>query len=324
MNIHLHYHARFMFGSHLSIAGGLVNALHKAEELGMECVQVFTKNQRQWKVAPLREHEQSQWLEKLKQMKWDPITRNGTVRRPVRVVSHNSYLINLASPEREQWRKSVDLQRIELERCEALHIPFCVAHPGAHKGDGPKPGEALDLDAPPSRDEQAGLDRIVKALNQIHRDLAGYRTVTCLETTVGSGTNLGYAFDHLAYVREHVNEPERIGFCFDTCHVTAAGYDMSSERKARAVLRRWHQVCGMSNLKVIHVNDSVGSIGSRRDRHAHIGEGTCGQACFRTLVNRRALRRVPMILETPKQQTPNDEPWDVENVRRLKRLVRKG
>ncbi|MHC5113149.1 MAG: deoxyribonuclease IV [Planctomycetota bacterium] len=304
-----------MFGSHLSIAGGMVNALVEAERLKLDCVQVFTKNQRQWKVRPLDAGERDAWLSKLAEMGWH--RRRG----PVRVVSHNSYLINMASPDPTAWERSVELQRIEIERCEELRIPLCVAHPGAHLGDAPRPGTPHDLDAPPTRDERAGMKRIVKALDHIHRALPGYRTITCLETTVGSGTNLGYCFEQLAWIREHVREPERVAFCFDTCHVTAAGYDMSTDRGAEAVLRRFASVCGRGSIRVMHLNDSVGEVGSRRDRHAHIGDGTCGRACFRTIVNRRALASVPKVLETPKGDDDAGVPWDLVNVRRLKRLI---
>lgn len=304
-----------MFGSHLSIAGGMVNALAKARELELDCVQVFTKNQRQWKSKPLADDERATWLDELGAMNWN------TGLKPAHVVSHNSYLVNMASPDADAWRKSVDLQRDELERCEALDIPLLVAHPGAHLGAARSPKEPNDLTAEPSADEKAGLDRIVNALDQLHGELPGYRVITCLETTVGSGTNLGYAFHHLRYLRERVKAPERIGFCFDTCHVTAAGYDMTTDAKAEAVLSEWDDVCGFDGLYCFHFNDSVGAVGSRKDRHAHIADGTCGLSCFRAIVNHPRFRSVPKILETPKEDTPKGEPWDVENVRRLKRLI---
>ena len=213
---------RTMFGSHLSIAGGLHLALEKAGELELDCVQVFTKNQRQWRAKPLTNEEVADWRSALKSLGWD------RQRGPSRVVAHNTYLINMGSPDPEAWEKSLATQRIELERCEALGIPLCVAHPGAHLGASRKPGEPNRLEGEPTTDERAGLDRIAAALDRIHADLPGYRVLTCLETTVGSGTNLGYDFHHLAYIREKVKAPERIAFCFDTCHVTAAGYDMST------------------------------------------------------------------------------------------------
>jgi len=311
-----------MFGAHLSIAGGLTNAIDEAQRLSMDCVQVFTKNQRQWKVKPLADTEINDWIAALRSVKWDYSERRKNIK-PARTVSHNSYLINLASPDRDMRRKSINLQRTEIERCEALHIPLCVSHPGAHLGNAPPKGEPLDLDAEPTTDERAGLDRIVRALDTIHDDLPGYRTITCLETTTGSGSNLGYAFHHLAYIRDNVREPERIGFCLDTCHVTAAGYDMTTDRKATDVLRQFNRMCGLRDLHVLHLNDSVGQVGSRRDRHAHIGHGTCGLACFRAIVNHRSLARVPKILETPKGDNEKGVPWDTVNIRRLKRLIRR-
>jgi deoxyribonuclease-4 len=293
----------------------MVNALDKAAQLKLDCLQVFTKNQRQWRVRPMPEDERAAWLSRLQEMGWD--RRRG----PVRVVSHNSYLINLASPDAESWERSIALQRVEIERCEDLRIRLCVAHPGAHLGASRRPDAPNVLDGRPNTDERAGLRRIVRALDRIHGDLPGYRTVTCLETTTGSGTNLGYDFQHLAWIRANVAAPERLGFCLDTCHVVAAGYDMSTDAAARRVLRHFDGTCGLSNLRVVHLNDSVGAVGSRRDRHAHIGDGTCGRSCFRTILNRRSLRLVPMILETPKGTTPRGTEWDLVNVRRLKRLT---
>jgi deoxyribonuclease-4 len=303
-----------LIGAHLSIAGGHVNALHEARRLKLECVQVFTKNQRQWRVSPLDPKQQGDWLEMLSALGW----REG---RP-RTVSHNSYLINLASPDKALWMRSIAMQRIELERCEALEIPFLVAHPGAHLGPAPPAGQPHQLGAPASRSERAGLRRIARALDRLHRELPGYRTITCLETTAGAGSTLGYDFQQLAMLRDEVREPERIGFAFDTCHVTAAGYDMSSDARARAVLDDWHRVCGADTLRVFHLNDSIGAVGSRRDRHTHIGEGTCGRSCFGAIMNRSEFADVPKILETPKGSTPKGTPWDLVNVRRLKRLAR--
>jgi len=310
-----------MFGSHLSIAGGMVNALIEAERLGMECVQVFTKNQRQWKVKPLDPGERGEWLAKLREMKWDTFAPGKKSRGPTRVVSHNSYLINMASPDKSLWKKSIAAQRIEIERCEELHIPLCVAHPGGRMGTPRKPGEPNRLDNTPNADELAGLKRIVNALDRIHKDLPGYRTITCLETTVGAGTHLGYDFHHLAWIRENVAAPDRIGYCFDTCHVTAAGYDMTTPGNANRVLRQFARICGTKHLRVFHFNDSVGAVGSRKDRHAHIGEGHCGESCFRTVLARKSFARIPKILETPKEDDPAGKPWDLVNIDRLRALM---
>lgn len=343
-----------MIGSHLSIAGGLVNALREAASLHLECVQVFTKNQRQWSAPPLKEEDRDQWLAELHRLGWDD-------PRAWRVVSHNSYLINIASPDPEARQRSIDLQCVELERCEALSIPGCVMHPGAHLGERPvrsvasgptkrvtrakagsgstsesvggspeAPMEAryLPPDGSISPDERAGLDRIVAALDEIHRRLPGHRAIALLETTAGSGTNLGGDFAHLAYIRERLRAPERVGFCFDTCHVTAAGYDMSTEARANETWQRWEATCGFDALRCLHLNDSQGALGSHIDRHTHIGEGCCGLECFRTIMNLGALARVPKILETPKENREDAarssvraRPWDVINAERLREMI---
>jgi deoxyribonuclease-4 len=305
-----------MYGSHLSIAGGMVNALEEAQRQRMDCVQVFTKNQRQWRVVPLKEDDLQAWLQALHEMGWDD------AGGPPRVVSHNSYLINMASPDPEAWKKSVALQRIELQRCETLKIPLCVAHPGAHMGTSPPTGHPHCFDRPLSKDQKRGLGSIVKALDAIHADLPGYKVVTCLETTVGSGTNLGWKFEHLAWIRDHVKEPDRVGYCVDTCHITAAGYDLTTDANAKAVMSDLDATCGNENVKVFHMNDSIGAVGSRRDRHAHIGEGTCGRSCFRAIVSSPAFIDVPKILETAKGQTPKGTELDTVNIRRLKRLAK--
>jgi deoxyribonuclease-4 len=185
-----------------------------------------------------------------------------------------------------------------------------------------KRGSLNDLQSLPSGEELEGLNRIVAALDLIHRDLPGYRTVTCLETTVGAGTHLGYSFHHLAYLRSSVAEPDRIGFCFDTCHVTAAGYDMNTPRNGAAVLDEFDDLCGLHRIRVFHINDSAGIVGSRLDRHAHIGEGCCGTPCFRTIVNHPDTLYVPKILETPKGLNDKGVEWDSVNIQRLKRMTK--
>lgn len=303
-----------MLGSHLSIAGSMVNALNEAHRLGMDCVQVFTKNQRQWKAKPLDPDEVRVWRDRLRELGWSEQPQS-------RLVSHNSYLINLASPDPELRDKSIALQREELERCEALGIPFCVAHPGAHLGEPPAKGSRLALDGTFTASERSGLDRIVSALDEIHNALRGYKVLTLLETTVGAGTSLGYDFAHLANVREHVKEPNRIGFCLDSCHVHAAGYDLSTAAATAAMLEQFNERCGLEHLRAMHLNDSVGARGSRKDRHAHIGHGTIGLDAFRTIVNDTRLRSIPMILETEKADHESGEPWDAINLRVLRDLI---
>ncbi len=276
----------------------------------MGCVQVFTRNQRRWDPGPVLPREREEWLAGLRDLGW--------LGGPCRTVSHASYLINLASPDARLRRRSAALLRAELVRCEALSIPLCVVHPGAHLGT-----RSDHLRAPPTADERAGMRRVAGALDRVHRELPGFGVVTCLETTAGAGTALGFDFRHLASIAGLVRDPRRLGFCFDTCHVTAAGYDMSTGPRAGAVLDEFDEICGLRELRVFHLNDSIGPAGCRRDRHAHIGHGACGTACFRAVVNLGNAGGVPKIIETPKGTDGKGVPWDVVNIRRLKRLVRR-
>lgn len=295
-----------MFGSHLSIANGLAAAAHEARSLGMDTVQIFTKNQRQWKVRPLDGDAVSAWLGALDELVWRD-----------RTVSHASYLINLASPDDELWARSIDLMTEEIERCERLSVPFLVHHPGAYT----------------TSDADSGLTRIALAYKDLLGRTAGFRTVLCLEDTVGSGSNLGRTFEELADLRGRIvaatGAGERVGFCFDTCHAHAGGYDMSGRGGAEEVLERFDALCGLEHLRVVHLNDSVGAVGSRKDRHAHIGEGTIGggttsralgESGFAAVVNHPRLKTVPKILETPKETTAAGTPMDAINLRRLRRL----
>ena len=300
-----------MFGSHLSIAGGLEQAIADAVALGFDCVQVFTRNQRRWESPPLAREEIETFLAARRAHGW--------LDDPGRVVSHNSYLVNLAAPAGENRRRSIKAQRVELERCEALGILRCVIHPGAHLGEPPPRGPRVP-GAPISEGELAGIARVAEALDEIHRDLPGLRVVTLLENTVGSGTNLGAEFSHLAAIRARVREPERVGFCLDTCHAVAAGWDMSAPARARSVLAAFDEACGLDRLLAFHLNDSKGAVGSRLDRHEHVGEGQCGEACFRAIVRDPRFARIPKILETPKEIDADQVPWDAVNLARLRAM----
>ncbi len=302
-----------LFGSHLSIAGAMVNALIKAESLKLDTVQVFTKNQQQWRVRPLDPTAVNDWLTELKRLGWQS-----------RAVSHASYLINLASPNDELWAKSVDLMTVEIERCATLSIPHLVHHPGAYT----------------TSTEPRGLARIAKAYTAILKRTAGMDVVLCLENTVGSGSNLGRTFEQLAQLRAMILDkspaPERVAFCLDTCHAHSGGYDMSSRASASSALDRFDQTCGLTNLRVVHLNDSKVPFDSRKDRHEHIGMGSIGRppgpdgkprrqalkdSGFAAVVNRPELADRPMILETPKGEDEHGRPFDAQNLRRLKGLL---
>jgi deoxyribonuclease-4 len=311
-----------VFGSHLSIAGSMVNALLEAESLGMDTVQVFTKNQQQWKVNPLDEGMVRDWHAHLKRLGWQG-----------RTVSHASYLINLASVNDELWAKSVNLMTVEVERCEVLGIPFLIHHPGSYTGSS----------------LEHGLRRITDAYAEIFQRTRGYKTISCLEGTVGAGSLIGGRFEHLASLRESIaaatGQPDRVGFCLDTCHMHAAGYDMSTREAADAAMADFDRVCGLGHLRVFHINDSKGATGSKLDRHQHIGEGTIGGGLkrptharlgasgFAAVVNHPHCRLIPKILETPKEEVrartakrgePGKKPpkrLDSINLQRLKSLM---
>ena len=292
------------------------NAIREAESLTMDTVQVFTKNQRQWKVKPLADEVRDEWRSELERTGWGDL-----------VVAHDSYLINLASPDDELWEKSINLMREEIERCEALGITRLVSHPGAHTGSG----------------VDTGLRRIAKAYKRLFRETRGYRVTICLENTAGGGSTLGRTFEELADLASYIHEASgsdaegRVGFCLDTCHALAAGYDIAThadgdgtgkkrtraeaEALGDAMLDEFDKICGLGKLNVVHLNDSVGARGSHRDRHAHIGKGNVALGAFASVVNRPALSDVPMILETPKGEDDRGRPWDRVNLAKLRRLA---
>ena len=281
-----------MFGSHLSIAGGMHKALLAAERLGHGTVQVFTKNQKTWANKPLADDAVAAWAAERDRLGFR------------HVVSHDSYLINLASADDVLWRKGIDLFVEELSRCATLGIPYLVTHPGAHLGNG----------------EAAGLRRVADALDIVH-DRVPAGVVTCLESTAGQGTSLGYKLEHLAEIIEGVKQPERLGVCLDTAHLFAAGYDFRG-RKYAAFRRQLDSTVGVNRVRVLHLNDSKVDLGSRVDRHDHIGRGTIGLDGFRPFVRERAFRHIPKIMETPKDGKAEDgREWDAVNLETLQSLM---
>ena len=282
-----------MLGAHLSIAGGLHNALLSAEKFGCDTVQVFTKNQQQWRCPPLTQPVIEEWKKHQARLKFK------------RTVSHDSYLINLAATNEVFWRQSVELFIEELRRCDLLGIPYLVAHPGAHMGAG----------------EEAGISKIVAALDVIHEMLPASRTITCLEVTAGQGSCLGCRLEHLAEIIEHVKRPKRVGVCLDTAHLFAAGYDFRGARKYAKFRKELEKTIGVSRVKVLHLNDSKKPLGSRVDRHEHIGRGMIGAEGFKPWLRDEAFARVPKIIETPKGKSDIDGlSWDEVNLRRLREL----
>jgi len=281
-----------MFGSHLSIAGGMHNAVTEAQRLGFDTVQVFTKNQQQWKVKPLDATAVDEWK------------KHSSAAKYKKTVSHDSYLINLASPDEVLWRKSIDLFAEELRRCEQLGIPYLVTHPGAHVGSG----------------EAVGLARIVAALDILFADVDAPHVTTCLEITAGQGSCLGCKLEHLADIIDKVKQPKKLGVCLDTAHLFAAGYDFRG-RKYATFRKEIDKTIGVKRVKVLHLNDSKKELGSRVDRHEHIGLGMIGLDGFKPFVRDEAFADIPKILETPKAKHEDGRDWDTVNLEVLRGLM---
>lgn len=278
-------------GAHMSIAGGYHKAVTAAAELEMDCVQIFTKNSNQWRAKPLTSGEIEEFRSTVS---------NTGVRFPV---AHDSYLINLASPDDALWEKSIEAFVIELERAEALGLLGLVTHPGSFV----------------TSTEEEGLDRIVKGLNRVHDRTAGYSVLTLLENTAGQGTNLGHRFEHLSAILAAMERPERVGVCVDTCHLFAAGYALGTNAEYMATMNEFDRVIGIDRIRAFHLNDSVKGFGSRVDRHAKIGAGCLGLEPFRYLLNDKRFARTPMYMETPKGEEEG-VPLDAINLRTLRSL----
>ncbi|MBP1466904.1 deoxyribonuclease IV [Candidatus Chloroploca sp. M-50] len=278
------------FGAHMSIAGGVSKAFARGEQVGCEAMQIFSKNERQWVARPLPEAEIAAFKAEQARSGIGP------------VIVHDSYLINLAAPADELWEKSMRAFADELERCALLDIPYLVTHPGAHTGSG----------------EEAGLEREAVALNRLFAEGVGGTTTVLLETTAGQGTALGHRFEHLARLFELVPHHDRMAVCVDTCHIFAAGYDIRTPTTYAATFAEFDRLVGLDRIKCFHVNDSQKDLGSRVDRHAHIGQGFLGLEAFRLLVNDPRFRSIPKIIETPKGDAMLE---DIENLTLLRSLV---
>ena len=281
-----------MFGAHMSISGGLDKALERGEKINCRTIQIFTKNSNQWKAKEITDQDLHRFHSFSGKVHIFP------------VIAHNSYLINLASPDPILHRKSIESFFNEMELCEKLRIPYLVFHPGAHVGSG----------------EKAGLKKIAQSINVLLKRGKGFKVSLLLETTAGQGTTLGCKFEHLADIIKNVEQKKSIGVCVDTCHIFAAGYDITTQKGYKKTFEIFNKLIGFGNLKVFHINDSKKELGSRVDRHEHIGKGYLGLKPFEFLVNDRRFANIPKILETPKGP---DLKEDVENLKVLKRLIKK-
>ncbi|HTQ40300.1 MAG TPA: deoxyribonuclease IV, partial [Pirellulales bacterium] len=245
-----------ILGAHQSISGGYYRAVELAAACGCDCVQLFTKNNNQWRAKAITDDDAAQFQAAL---------AKHNIAHPL---SHDSYLINLAAPDETLWRKSVEAFAVELLRAEQLGIPYVVMHPGSFT----------------TSSEEAGLRRIVQGLDEVHQKVGKLRAKTLLENTAGQGSALGWRFEHLAAILQGVAEPKRLGVCIDTCHLLAAGYPISTPKDYEATMRQLDDIVGIKLVKAIHLNDSKKELGSHVDRHEHIGRGKIGLEGFRLLL----------------------------------------
>jgi len=284
-----------LLGAHMSIAGGYYKAVDAAAALGMDTVQIFTKNNNQWRGKPLVDEDIRLFR--------DALDRTG-LQHPC---AHNSYLINVGSADEALWQKSVDALVDEVERAEAFGLDGIVMHPGAAVG----------------ATEEEALARIVQGINETHRRAPKARAELWLEATAGQGSCLGCRFEHLAYIVDHVEQPERLGLCIDTCHIFAAGYTIGTPEEFNDTFQQLDDLVGLDRVRAFHLNDSKKPLGSRVDRHDHIGEGCLGLEPFRLLLNDPRFAKLPMYLETKKEQRDGEE-MDAVNLRTLRSLTTSG
>lgn len=278
-------------GAHLSIAGGLHEALTRAKELRCTAVQIFTHGRGSWRVKPLEQEAIRLFRETHERL------------QPLKVIAHASYLLNLASPERDLRERSIRALIEQLERCEALGIPSVVLHPGAHMGAG----------------DARGIRRIVGGLRRALKATRGMRAAVALENTAGQGTGIGSSFEHLARIDAGVGNRERIAFCFDTAHAFAAGHDLRNRTAFAALWDEYADLIGIDRLAIFHLNDSLKPLGSRVDRHTHIGQGEIGRRPFGWILADPRFRDIPKVIETPKE-----DDMDRRNLALLRRLAKAG
>jgi len=276
-----------LIGAHLSTKGGLHTVFDRAEALEVSAVALFAKNSNQWKGKELTDDDCALFRKK---------------RKVKPVFTHSSYLINLATTNKEFHRKSIAAMIDELDRAERLGIRAVVLHPGAHMGAG----------------ANAGIDQIARSLDQIHAAIPNHKVVTLLETSAGQGSCVGCSFEELGKIRAAVDDRKRVGVCFDTCHVFASGYDLRTRDAYEQTMEQLERHVGVQNVGLFHLNDSKKDLGSRVDRHEHIGDGHLGLDAFRFLLNDERFRGIPKLLETPKKI---EHESDRRNLRTLRSLI---
>ena len=281
----LHLPPGVLMGAHTSTSGGASQSIGRAQACGFTAAQIFVKNNKQWFAPPLAEAEIAQFLSLRKES-------------GIYFFAHNSYLVNLGSQDPEMFSTSVRSMIAELERAEALEMPFIVMHPGSHGGAG----------------EEAGLKRIAEGLDEIVQATPGYRCRMALEITAGQGKSLGYKLEHLRYLMENTKNETRFGTCLDTAHLYAAGYNIRSWEGYEETVSQVEKLFGTNRVLGLHLNDSKVPLGKRVDRHEHLGAGEIGLDCFKWIVQDPRWASTPKVLETPKSEDMHE---DVENLSKL-------
>jgi deoxyribonuclease-4 len=276
-----------LLGVHVSIAGSIDKAVDRAKEVGCTTFQIFTRNPRGWKFSPLKKEEADAFVKKLK------------LHGFKLSVAHMPYLPNISSPLDETYEKSLEVLKAELQRCGQLKINYLVTHVGSHLGKG----------------LGTGLKRVTDSCNQSLSSVSN-NVMLLLEITSGTKNSVGYEFEQIKFIIDNVEQKDRVGVCFDSCHAFAAGYDLRNEKAVNETLRLFDEIIGLSRLKVIHLNDSKGKLGSHLDRHEHIGLGFIGEEGFRAMINHKAIRELPLILETP-VDSKRDWSGNLKKVREL-------
>ncbi|MEM2839764.1 MAG: deoxyribonuclease IV [Thermoplasmata archaeon] len=278
-----------LLGAHVSVQGGVDLAPERARDLGCDAMQIFTRNQMQWKARVIDDDEAARFRENLAKFK---------IRK---TMAHDSYLINLASPDKKLLAMSVDAFKDEMDRASRLSIDYLVFHPGAHMGAG----------------ENKGMRLISENIRKIIEQFDSPRPRVLFESTAGQGSNVGYSFEQLAQMLDWVGMDDRTGVCFDTCHSYAAGYDIATEDGYEKTFELFDDIVGIRRLFAFHINDSKGGQGSKLDRHENIGKGKLGKKAFAPLVNDPRFAEHPMVLETP-----GGDDWYRKDLKLLRSLMR--
>jgi deoxyribonuclease IV len=277
-------------GAHMSVAGGMALSVERAQSVACQALQIFTKNSNQWLGKPLEKSDVAAFRKGIE---------SGEIRS---AFSHDSYLINLASPDPVLRQKSMDAFLDEMDRAEELGLDFVVFHPGAHLGAG----------------IEAGCSLISEALNRLLDQRPHQKVKLLIENAAGQGSALGRTFEEMAMIRSQIENVDRVGFCFDTCHAFAAGYDLRTRESYEATMSMFDRIGGIENIRAFHLNDSKKGLDCRVDRHMHIGKGELGLEPFRFLLNDPRFAGKPMVLETPKSKDLHE---DMENLGVLRSLL---